>query len=222
MQLKRRDYQEIKQFILPGDLIAFSGKSDFSRIVKLATRSSITHVAMVLDVENLHHPRRTTVQNIIEAVRLNGESGVMVNKLCERIENYPGEVWWFPLNNTARNQLTLKQSHWYRFLHTQIFKPYDVKQALMSALDIPAFFGPLSKIGRNREDFSQFFCSELIAEALQRATIVPLVNSSEVTPIDICRLAIFDQNKARQLKGKEKFIRGFASECPHQWVNKIQ
>ncbi|MCC2603797.1 hypothetical protein [Planctobacterium marinum] len=222
MQLKRRNYQEIKQFIQPGDLIAFSGKSEFSRIVKLATRSSITHVAMVLDVENLHHPGRPTVQNIIEAARLNGQSGVMVNKLCERIEYYPGEVWWFPLNQAARDKLILKQSHWYRFLHTQIFKPYDVKQALLSAFDIPRLFGPLAAIGHNREDFSQFFCSELIAEALQRATIVPTVNASEVTPIDICRLNIFDQSKARQLKGKNKYIKGFASECPKQWVNTIQ
>lgn len=221
MQLSRSTYHQIQQFITPGDIIAFGGSSIFSRIVKYATRSTVTHVAMVLDVQHRHHGHRATVHNIIEAARVNGRAEVMVNRLCNRVEAYPGEVWWLPLNRAAKNKLTVNQSSWYRFLHQQLAKPYDIRQALRSALDTPKSLERWPSLTRNTEDFRKFFCSELIAEALQRATIIPPVNASEVTPIDICRPAIFRSSKAVQLKGNSLAITGFDSLCPLTWATSI-
>ncbi|HSO20199.1 MAG TPA: hypothetical protein VLT88_12105, partial [Desulfosarcina sp.] len=80
-------------------------------------------------------------------------------------------------------------------------KGYDVSQALLSAVDaldeLPfGLHGP----GYNREDFSRFFCSELVAAGLEKAGSVGAVNASEVTPIDLCRWNIYDPTYY-QLKG---------------------
>lgn len=46
----------------------------------------------------------------------------------------------------------------------------------------------------NKEDFSRFFCSELVAAGLERAGVTGSVNASEVTPIDLCRWSIYEDD----------------------------
>ena len=91
-------------------------------------------------------------------------------------------------------------------------------QALKSALDaldeLPfGLHGP----GYNREDFSRFFCSELVAAGLEKAGTVGPVNASEVTPIDLCRWKIY-ADTCFQLKGEaDKQISRYNSLDPAAW-----
>ena len=64
-------------------------------------------------------------------------------------------------------------------------RPYNLAQALKSAVDLIDMFN------KNIEDFSKFFCLELVAAGFEKAGIVSHVNASEVTPIDLCRWRIF-------------------------------
>ncbi|MGD8931607.1 MAG: hypothetical protein PVI52_03485, partial [Chromatiales bacterium] len=69
----------------------------------------------------------------------------------------------------------------------------------------------------NSEDFSKFFCSELVAAGLEMAGAVGAVNASEVTPIDLCRWKIY-QGSYYQLKGsKKKKISRFNTADPANW-----
>ena len=108
----------------------------------------------------------------------------------------------------------------YEFLFNQAKerKPYDTPQAIQSALDVMdelpwGGHGP----GYNREDFSKFFCSELVAAGLEVAGSVGKINASEVTPIDLCRWNIYE-SVYYQLKGKKKKkISHFNSRDPAHW-----
>ena len=97
-------------------------------------------------------------------------------------------------------------------------KAYDMPQAIKSALDtldmLPfGLHGP----GYNSEDFSKFFCSELVAAGLEEAGAVGTVNASEVTPIDLCRWKIY-QGEYYQLKGDPgKKISRFNTAAPSDW-----
>ena len=66
------------------------------------------------------------------------------------------------------------------------------------------------------EDFSKFFCSELVAAALEAAGAIPALNASEVTPKDLCAFSIFS-DCYYQLKGTTKAIGGYNSVAPEDW-----
>ena len=89
----------------------------------------------------------------------------------------------------------------YDFLFSQVGKGYDTIQAIKSALDALDGLPLLSRLTRNEEDFSEFFCSELAAAALEEAGVTPKINASEVTPIDLCRFNIY-QDKYFLLKAE--------------------
>ncbi|WP_222937587.1 hypothetical protein [Spartinivicinus ruber] len=91
-------------------------------------------------------------------------------------------------------------------------------QAIKSALDLldTLPFG-MHGIGYNKEDFSKFFCSELLGAGLEVAGTVGSINASEVTPIDLCRWKIY-QDTYYQLKGnKSKKISRFNTASPLDW-----
>ena len=115
---------------------------------------------------------------------------------------------------------TFDSVSFYNFLFNQARdrKGYDVPQALKSAIDaldeLPfGLHGP----GYNREDFSRFFCSELVAAGLEKAGTVGSVNASEVTPIDLCRWKIYAKTYF-QLKGEvDKEISRYNAMDPAAW-----
>lgn len=98
----------------------------------------------------------------------------------------------------------------------QEHKPYDMPQAINSALDALDNVPLLGRVTYNIEDFSKFFCSELVSAALEQRGAVPHLNSSEVTPIDLCMFSIYKQDYY-QLKGEKKLIKGYNSLSPEGW-----
>ena len=51
MVWSRATYDEVKQEIRPGDVIAFGGKGGFAGVIKWATLGTVNHVAVVLSSE---------------------------------------------------------------------------------------------------------------------------------------------------------------------------
>jgi hypothetical protein len=118
---------------------------------------------------------------LIESTSLgDGFAGVQINRMSQRVEQYKGGIYWYPLRDDVRAKFDSKA--FFDFMLAQNRKPYDSIQAVFSAID----FVPESK-----EDFSKLFCSELVAEGYERATIIEPVNASEQTPKDNCELNIF-------------------------------
>ena len=220
MSAKQITYVEARELMKPGDVIAFGGKGHFSEIIKFATFSSVSHVGVILQTKIPEEENSKRFFNqIIESTSLNGFNGVNVSRFSDRLSTYEGELWWLPLNKKIRDDL-FDQKKFFDFLFNQAKdrKPYDTPQALKSAVDaldnLPfGMHGP----GYNKEDFSKFFCSELVSAGLEIAGAVDSVNASEVTPIDLCRWSIYEDGYY-QLKGESsKRISRFNTSSPADW-----
>ncbi|MCU7554835.1 hypothetical protein OCL06_09515 [Alteromonas sp. ASW11-19] len=211
-----QQYPEVKPYMQPGDVIAFGGKCLFSRWAKLTTRSAVTHVAVVVEQPQAAVSDMQPGKLVVEATVKDGQQGVMTNRLSERIETYQGDIWWLPLGTEARTVFNANQAAFHDFMFAQQDKKYDVLQLFGAAVDFLDEHPWFGRISYNDEDFSSWFCSELIAAGLKTAGVIKGVNASEVTPHDICRFEIFAR-RYTQLKGKPRPIRGFNSLEATNW-----
>lgn len=209
-------YQDARAQMKAGDIIAFSGKGNFSEIIKWATRAPVSHVGIILQSKLLidGDPQSGMFNQIIESTSLNGFSGVSISRLSDRIATYDGEIWWLPLSQSIWS--AMNKQKFYDFLIHQEHKEYDMPQAIRSALDTLDRTPVIGNTTHNVEDFSRFFCSELVAAGLEAAGAIAEVNASEVTPIDLCTFSIFVSDYY-QLKGHRREIRGFNSVNPNGW-----
>ncbi len=185
MGLERADYDKIRNEIKVGDIIAFSGKDFFSEIIKFATKSNVSHVGIIYQSTILNSTSGDYYNLMIEAV---AEDGVRIVNFSQRLkQSKDSSVWWLPLRDTIRDELKVERMlDW--LLRTE-HKPYDLPQAIASAIDL------LDKlpggITRNIESFERFFCSELAAGAFEEGKIINRINASEVTPIDLCMFDLY-------------------------------
>lgn len=219
MTVKKISYLEARQLMKPGDVIAFGGKGHFSEIIKFATLSDVSHVGVILQTKVTDDTTGRFFNQIIESTSLHGFNGVTISRFSDRIDTYEGEVWWLPLKDEIRNK-SFDSAKFYNFLFNQAKerKAYDVPQAIKSALDVLDNLpfearGP----GFNSEDFSKFFCSELVAAGLEQAGTVGTVNASEVTPIDLCRWNIYQDNYFLLKGDQKKRISRFNTLSPSAW-----
>ena len=210
MQASQRKYNEIRDCMKPGDVIAFSGKKAISETIKWATRSNVSHVGVVFQsrrVTEVGDPEGRVFNLVVEA----SYSGVKFSKLSDIVATYDGELWWLPLSDKSHANLDL--DGFLNFLIDNEGAPYDSLRSLINAwADRLDFLG----VTQNQEDFVSFFCSELVAGALKAGNVIESPNVSEVTPIDLCRFNIYAENYF-QFSGEEKRIRGFNSEDPSGW-----
>lgn len=221
MSLKTKDYWQIRSQVKPGDIIAFGGKGNFSELIKWATRATVSHVGIIMQTQVKDVPgigEDGYLNQIIESASLNGKSGVIISRLSDRVKTYPGEMWVLRLAPDARLRVKTNQEKFYNWCLNQENKPYDVPQAVKSALDLmDKTLGPGSPT-LNREDFSSFFCSELVAGALEIAAVLPPINASEVTPIDLCSFKIFEEDYFQIAGDNLKEIKSYNSIDPQTWA----
>lgn len=218
MGMKQAKYADVRRKMKPGDVIAFSGKGHFSEIIKWATWSQVSHVGVVLQTHLVDDVTGRFFNQIIESTSLNGFNGVNISRLSDRIDHYDGDLWWLPLSEPMSKSAG-KLFYDFLFNQAKARKEYDMPQAIGSAVDaldqLPfGLHGP----GYNREDFSKFFCSELVAAGLEKAGVVNTVNASEVTPIDLCRWNIYEDNYYHiKVDEEPKKISRYNTLDPAQW-----
>lgn len=190
---RMKRYSNVRNQMRPGDVIAFGGKGHFSEIIKFATRSEVSHVGVIFQVDRTGRQFKNL---IIESTSLNGKSGVQINFMSQRVRNYEGEVWWLPLDKPCSDFIE-KSDKFFEFLRTQIDKEYDMGQAIKAGLDIFDDVWGVSVATLAKEDFDKFFCSELVVAGLEAAGVFGKVkvNASEVTPIDLCRLKLYGRDR---------------------------
>ncbi|WP_421713300.1 hypothetical protein [Alteromonas abrolhosensis] len=164
--LEQQQYHLIREQMQPGDIIAFGGNSLFSRWTKLTTRSAVTHVAIVMQTKMRDENSNRYFNQVMEATSFRGKRGVMTNRLSERVASYDGDIWWLPLSSASRSIFEQNKRDFFNFMFEQDGKPYDVLQLFGSAVDAIDEHPLLGSISYNQEDFTSWFCSELIAEGL--------------------------------------------------------
>ncbi len=210
MSMKQVLLSDVAEQMRPGDIIAFSGKTRFSRLIRLATRSIVSHVGII------HAAGRSV--DLIESVTfeqdcITGEDidGVWLNHIKKRVDNYAGMIWWLPLNEAARFRLNQKKM--IDFLKTTYGKSYDMPQAIKAVVDLIEENPFFDLSTYNHEDFDAFFCSELATAALRAGEVIDQINPSEVTPVNLCSFNIFSDDYY-QLRGRRKELDEFNTLDP--------
>ena len=145
------------------------------------TYSPVSHIGVVL---YSHVSPDLEYISLIESTSIgDGFAGVSINRLSTRVAAYTGKIWVLPLSKKTR--FKLDTIAFTSFLVKQEGKPYDMPQAILSALD---GFVPSSN-----ENFTKMFCSELVAEALEKGEVIGPVNASEQTPADVVSYPIYGE-----------------------------
>lgn len=208
MSMLYRSYADIRDQIQTGDVIAYGGKGLLSGGIKGATNSPVSHVGIALRTEIISSAQEHAgkVLFTIESTSLDGFHGVVVSQLSLRIKQYDGDVWWLPLNAVSRAKLKIDVLA--DFLLRQDHKPYDYLQAVTSPL------------GFQQEDWSRWFCSELAVAGYETAGLFSCINSSIVTPRQLCQVNIFVDEYV-QVKGKEKRIDDYNNISVDEWSRGI-
>lgn len=179
--------ESIEQYVedgilLPGDVLAFSGKSRASRLIRAFTFSRISHVGIAYDS-----------MTIVESTSMRGFTGVVKHPISD-LADYPGKIWRLRLIENLSEDLDPDQLG--RFLDAQVGKRYDFHQAAMSGID---WFWRTSF--ETERDFAKWFCSELVTAALSdQGVISPSYNPSEATPADVWRWNIWGTKRALDRK----------------------
>jgi len=216
-------YSSVRDAMKPGDVIAFCGKGMVSGWISNVTKSNVSHVGVILQTKVLDDDTGRHFNQIIESTKIDDFSGVNISRFSDRVRYYDGEIWWLPMRpEIQQDQNRFNQKAFYDFLFDQAEarKRFDVWSARFAAER--GEDGPVSEEDDwfyNDEDFSKFFCSELVAAGLEVAgTTGCPINASEVTPIDLCRWDIYEDHYF-QIKGDEtKKISRYNSQSPEGWA----
>lgn len=184
-------YSSIRSELKTGDLVLFSGKGAFSDIIKYGTLSKWSHVGMILNIpeyEFLTVWESTTLSDVRDLESNLPRKGVQLVPLSSRVQKYSGDISVRRLQGGAlpANSLSSLMA-----LRSELRgKVYELSklELLKSAYDGP--------FGHNSEDLSSVFCSELVAEAYQRLSLLTEEKpSNEYTPAD------FSEKRMKKLLG---------------------
>ena len=174
-----------KQVAKAGDLIGFSSFSLLDMGINLATRGipfyHISHVGIVAN--SIRHvifesSMKINTDCIIQKKRV---KGVQAHFLTDRIREYKGKVWLYPL---ARSLSMKEQYTLQNYLEGQLGISYDTLGAFRSR-DLSL----IEKIMFRKPDLHSLFCSELCAQAYKQLGIFGAkLNPGKLNPNKLVRL----------------------------------
>jgi hypothetical protein len=182
-----RKYEELRSSLKTGDLVLFSSDELVGRLIRFGTGSVWSHIGMVIHIEARELVllwESTTLQNIKEFDSGQKFVGVQLVALSQKIREFTGRIAIRMLSRPLdKNQLETLAS--FRRQAARLVSFEGSKWELIRA----AVDGPWELlVGQNREDLSNLFCAELIAEAYERiGLLVDGANerpSNEYTPGD--------------------------------------
>ncbi len=185
-------YQSIRNDLKTGDIILFSGKGGISAGIKWGTLSKWSHVGMIFNISDYDFVtvwESTTLSSTIDLDTNVARKGVQLIPLSARVNGYDGDIAVRQLSGVEGDQIDINALMALRRNITG--RPYeeDIIELIKAAYDGP--------FGRNAEDLSSLFCSELVAEAYQCMNLLDETKpSNEYTPADFS-----DKRKLPLLKG---------------------
>lgn len=202
MKFAVADYEEIRQYVLPGDVILFSARGPISSIIRRVTKSNVSHAGIVTWSSVTEEGEKAYRVYVTDSTSLGGRSGVDTRLLSDTItaaEDNGTTVYWLPLSTHYRSAMSTAPMR--EYLYSMQGRKYDFWQVFR--LGVKSIFGR-TLFGVRASD-KNVFCSEFVAFALMHGHVWYFDNPSQVTPVDIARLPIYSADGYEQLTG-ESFI----------------
>ncbi len=168
-----------------GDVLGFLGRGFGSRFINFGTYGipnwGVSHVAIVGEWEGIPILFESTTQ-IERPCYITGAyvKGVQAHPIAQRIEEYNGLVWHYPLYRDLYNHEATRLR---RYLHQGLGIPYDLVGAVRSG---GAGLSWLESMFRD-EDLSSVFCSEWLASAYATTGLYSIANASRWNPNRLTR-----------------------------------
>jgi len=179
-------YEDVRDVLNTGDIVLFSGSGVISKTIQYFSRSEWSHVGMVirdLGWDMLLLWESTTLSKVKDVESRGQRQGVAIRPMSDRLRDYPvGKVAFRKLQNIT---ITGEMKQALIAFRNEI-KGRDYEESKIELMR-SAYDGFL---GDNKEDLSSVFCSELVAEALQRMGVLKEHDedggypSNEYTPAD--------------------------------------
>lgn len=162
-------YLDIRNDLVTGDLVLFSGDSPVSVAIKFTTFSKWSHVGLVYCIPEHNLVmlwESTTLSKIKDMTTGTLMKGVQLVPLSERIRTYRGDVGIRRLIkplNSSQVELLAELRHEFKG------RPYEESRIELAMSAFP---------GQGVEDLSSLFCSELVAEAMEHIDLIPDTRAS--------------------------------------------
>ncbi len=165
-------YDDIRKNLQTGDIVLFSWHGGWRSTSTYLTFNRWTHMGMIVrsaewDIVMLWEA--TDLVNIADMETGTRAPGVKVVPLTQRLQTYPGPkaVRHLEVDRTPEMMAALRD-----FRAEMRGLPFEASQFEMFRSIFKWFFG------RNREDLSTIFCSEMVAAAWQRMGLLPMEPAS--------------------------------------------
>ena len=173
-------YNQLRPELKTGDIILFSGKGGISAGIKWITLSRWSHVGMIVVLPEYNFVtvwESTTLSSLVDLDTKVPRKGVQLVPLSLRVEDYPGDIAVRQLRDVTFDEQALRQLMALRREFVGREYEQDKIELIKAAYDGP--------FGRNTEDLTSLFCSELVAETYQRLGLLDEGKpSNEYTPAD--------------------------------------
>ena len=160
---------QIRSRIRTGDVFAYGAGRGLAQWIESFTDSDQSHVSKAVV--------QGALLQVVEAT-VKGSKARLLSKNWKKA----ADVWWLPVRRSWLKDGT-----------------YDVASELVFLADVcerrvPYDFAALRprvwRGGRPPEDYSRLYCSELAALGFRRAGVYN--GTAELTPIEVCRLAVYE------------------------------
>lgn len=187
-------YRDIRESLSTGDILMFSARTG-SSMIKCGTCSSISHIGVVVrmmpaadskaaretDGSILYIFHSTATPNAPSDVLTNQrKSGVQLNNLKRFLDSYDGTCYLrkFYKNSLFEVETRLASSEFVEWMNAKVLLPYpQSNDVLLNAV----YDGPCGiKFGKRKD----YFCSQLVADALMELGIIQLGMPADFIPSD--------------------------------------
>lgn len=182
-------YNDIRDNLKTGDIVLFDGRGFISRLIQIGSGSRWSHIGMVVRTKDLDLMLLWESTGLSKNRDLRDgtvKKGVQLVSLSSRIETFKGTiaVRQFEGEFSYRELRAFKD---FRFETRNVPYERNLWELIFSLLDF-------SWLAPNKPSLSSLFCSELVAEALQRMKIITDEHpSNEFVPADFGEGGKFEQ-----------------------------
>lgn len=157
-------YESVRSQMKTGDLLQWKSNSLIGALIRWRTKSIFNHSSLVLRIPEYEgkEGRVWTTEAL--------EHGTVLNLLSRRIEDFNGELWWFPLKDEWHPKCEMIGEYALKMIGL----PYDYKSIVKQI------------IGKVSADARALFCSEYCYLAYGFEGQAP-------APADMLKLGIFKE-----------------------------